>query len=202
MPGERKSDFAVIHTSKKPPDILAAELPSRGESTMRPMSIRIDPDDKSFRLDPLSRLHFGKVYTVDYGVKVKSIGLVNRSSMRDLLYQFRDVWKSAFTPPKSVSSSYSNVSAIESSRTASVREQTDANQQIKSLNHDATSDIQSGRPPSKKSARKPPISLAHGASGAVDALLSRGHSVDQILSAIGNKSHPRVYDSDLRYEDC
>ena len=68
---------------------------------MRPNSIRVDPDERGARLSDLSRVNFGKVYTIEHSVKVKSFGMVNKDSMVALLYQFKDVWMPVFdtNPP-------------------------------------------------------------------------------------------------------
>lgn len=66
---------------------------------MRPSPIRVDPDEKGSKLNPCSRVNFGKVYTIEHNVKVKSWGMVNRDSMQALLFQFRDVWATMFGAP-------------------------------------------------------------------------------------------------------
>ena len=189
----KKSDFAVIHTSKVPPDILSDEHPARGESAMRRISIRVDPDDRGYRLDPLSRLNFGKVYTVDYNVKVKSIGMVNRASMRDLIYQFRDVWRPAFTPPTAISDGTGITEISSQIRSPGVTQRQD-------FPKTSTMPSTHGRQ-SRPTSRKLKSSLSSDASGAVDRLLSQGHSVDQILSAFDIKSFGQSYIHDGGLEE-
>jgi hypothetical protein len=55
-------------------------------------AIRVDVDVKTDKLDDMSRVDFGKVYTIEHNVKVKSLGKVNRDSLQPLLYQLRAVW--------------------------------------------------------------------------------------------------------------
>ena len=68
------------------------ELPSRGEAPMRRDAIRVDPDQKDEKLDPMSRIDFGKPQTIQHNLKVKSFGKVNRASMQSLSSQFGEVW--------------------------------------------------------------------------------------------------------------
>ena len=162
---------------------------------MRPISIRVDPDERAYRLDPLSRLNFGKVYTVEYHVKVKSIGMVNRASMRDLIYQFRDVWKPAFTPPTTVSDATSFTETSSRMRSPGVTSREDL------PNTSTTPSTHAQRQSPARTSRKPKSSLSNDASGAVDQLLDQGHSVDQILAAFGNKSFEQSYTFDRGLED-
>lgn len=96
--GVKKSDHAIIYTGRIAPEPVQTERPQRGEAGMRPGSIRVDPDEPHIRLDPMSRICFGKVYTIEHNVKVQSIGMVNRAYMQSLLYNFRDVWVNTAGP--------------------------------------------------------------------------------------------------------
>ena len=91
--GVNKSEHAIIYTGKRAPLPLPDEAPQRGERGMLPQSIRVDVDQNTEKLDLLSRLNFGKVYTIEDNVKVRSLGKVNRDSMQALLYQFKLVWE-------------------------------------------------------------------------------------------------------------
>ena len=168
---------------------------------MRNMSIRIVPDDKSFSLDPISRLNFGKVYTIDYSVKVKSIGMVHRTSMRHLLYQFRDVWKSAFTPAALANSPSSNLVVALRNEELPAQNRIEPPRAHKPPKENSESGHSAGRDWPQKYEDGTSSLLTQDASGAVDALLSRGHSVDQILSAIGTKTYLRGQTRDLGVED-
>lgn len=90
--GVKKSEHAIIYTGKEAPEPRRAERAQRGEEGML-VAIRVDADDASEKLDPLSRIHFGKVYSIEHNVKVRSFGKVNAASMTSLLYQFRAVWE-------------------------------------------------------------------------------------------------------------
>lgn len=90
-----KSEHAIIYTSKIPPSALQEEFPQRGESGML-QSIRVDADELETKLDPMSRIDFAKVYTIQHNVKVRSLGKVNRLSLHLLLYQFKLIWTASF----------------------------------------------------------------------------------------------------------
>ena len=44
----------------------------------------------------MSRIDFGKIYTIEHNTKVRSLGKINRSSDQPFLYQFKKVWESAY----------------------------------------------------------------------------------------------------------
>ena len=85
--GVRKSEHAIIFTGKETPVPQLAEAPARHERGLLPQAIRVDGDDPTQKLDPMSRIDFGKVYTIEHNVKVRSMGKVNRASEGALLYQ-------------------------------------------------------------------------------------------------------------------
>lgn len=93
--GVKKSEHAIIHTSRRPPAPMAEELPSRRDpSIMRPRAIRVDVDLPVDKLDAASRLNLGAVTTVQHNVKVRPYGMVNQASRQDLISQFTRVWNS------------------------------------------------------------------------------------------------------------
>lgn len=98
--GVCKSDHAIIHTTKEPPAPTLQEAPSRGESGMMSRSIRVDVDVKTDKLDEMSRVNFGKHYTIEHKAKVKSLGKVNRDSLQPLLSQTMAIWTSTAGPPR------------------------------------------------------------------------------------------------------
>jgi hypothetical protein len=65
---------------------------------MRPMTIRVDPDNPTEHLDVMSRLNLAGVTTVQYNIKVKSFGMINQGSVRALRQQFTNVWGPSFLP--------------------------------------------------------------------------------------------------------
>lgn len=86
-----KSEHAIVHTTKTAPEPLPGERPTRGEAPMLPQSIRVDVDNKYDKLDSTSRINFGKVYSVEYNIRVRSLGKVNRDSMQCFCYYFISV---------------------------------------------------------------------------------------------------------------
>lgn len=87
--GLKKSDHAIVHSGKDPPLLLPSERPAQGELGLLPHTIRVDMDDPSEKLDPMSRVCFTRIYTVEHNIKVRSLGKVNVASMRQLLAQFK-----------------------------------------------------------------------------------------------------------------
>lgn len=70
---------------------MMEELPDSGESDMVPIAIRVIPDLRTEKLAPTSRINYGKVYTIEHNVKVKSIGMVQQSSLPYLTRQYEHV---------------------------------------------------------------------------------------------------------------
>jgi hypothetical protein len=54
-------------------------------------AIRVVPAKKEDKLDPMSRIHFARIYTVEHNVKVYEFGDVHRDSMADLRQQWKFV---------------------------------------------------------------------------------------------------------------
>lgn len=74
---------------------------------MRPVPIRVVPDDPSEKLDEMSRIDFGKIHSIYYNLKVKPFGTVHPKSIRALMTQFDNVWEK--TVPASTESGSSNI---------------------------------------------------------------------------------------------
>lgn len=109
--GVRKSDHCIVFTGTRPPSPLPAERPSLQETGMLPNAIRVSTLQPVDALDPMSRINFGKVYTVEHRHKVRSFGRVAAGSMPALAMQFKMVWSrltsSIIAPPlEQYSSSY------------------------------------------------------------------------------------------------
>ncbi|KAK3050779.1 hypothetical protein LTR09_008145 [Extremus antarcticus] len=97
-PGVVKSEHAIIYTGRSAPrPLLSEEDLVRGEEPMRPEAIRVDPDEPEDKLDPRSRVDFGKVHTIQHNIKVRAYGKVNEKSLRALVNQFGNVWKATTT---------------------------------------------------------------------------------------------------------
>jgi ribosomal protein L12E/L44/L45/RPP1/RPP2 len=93
--GARPGPAPILNT---PPLPRNEELPRRGEDGMRPAPIRIDPDSPTEHLDVMSRLNLAGVTTVQHNIRVKSFGMVNQASVRDLIEQFSNVFGSVALP--------------------------------------------------------------------------------------------------------
>jgi hypothetical protein len=90
--GVKKSEHAIIYTGRTQPRVRTDEAPRREETGMQSIPIRVDPDNPTDQLDPMSRIHFGGITTIQHNIRVKPFGIVNSASMDDLQYQFRKVW--------------------------------------------------------------------------------------------------------------
>lgn len=85
-----KSEHAIVYTGRLPPRPLPSEVPSHGELPMREKAIRIIPDVRASSLDPLSRLNYGKVFTIEHNLKVASFGVV--LDVESINQEFFRVW--------------------------------------------------------------------------------------------------------------
>jgi hypothetical protein len=84
--GVHPEDHAVIYSSKKDgPYLLEREV---GLMTNKP--IRVDIKDQSHKLDPLSRLNYAKIYTVEHNVKVLFIGRVAKNYEQEVIQAFNE----------------------------------------------------------------------------------------------------------------
>ncbi|KAI5362496.1 hypothetical protein Slin14017_G077330 [Septoria linicola] len=85
--GPNKADHGIVHTSRDPPTPHPDEAPLRGESGMMPNAIRVVPDEPGKKLADMSRIHYGKVYTIEHNVKAEGVGMVHDASLPLLLMQ-------------------------------------------------------------------------------------------------------------------
>lgn len=81
-----QAEHGIVFTGK------VAPAPDRRETNLLPRAVRVDPDNRDDSLDPMSRIHYGKIYTVEHNVKVETFGMVNRDYQETLISNFRDVW--------------------------------------------------------------------------------------------------------------
>lgn len=88
-----KSQHAIIHTSKRPPNPTASELPNakQREDVMK-TPIRVKPRSISDQMDPTSRVNFFKIYTIEHNIKVYEVGDVHQDSVRRFQRHFDDSW--------------------------------------------------------------------------------------------------------------
>ncbi|KAF2179462.1 hypothetical protein K469DRAFT_497627, partial [Zopfia rhizophila CBS 207.26] len=81
-----KSHHAIIYTGASPPAPLPLELP-RGQELPMGRPIRVIPHRPYDKLDPLSRINFVKLYTVEHSVKVYHFGNVDQTDEWKLIAQ-------------------------------------------------------------------------------------------------------------------
>ncbi|QDS69658.1 hypothetical protein FKW77_009452 [Venturia effusa] len=85
-----KRSHAIIYTGKEPAP-NENELPGPGEPAML-QSIRVVSNKRIDIMDPMSRVDFSKIYTVEHNVKVYDFGWVHKDSRNMLRHQFQYVW--------------------------------------------------------------------------------------------------------------
>lgn len=85
--GVQAEDHAIIYMGKRAP------RPLYGEDGMVKQPLRVHAITKRDTLSPESRINYGKVYTVEYGVAVHFIGKVKDENLTQLLNDFNSVWE-------------------------------------------------------------------------------------------------------------
>ncbi|KAK6436338.1 hypothetical protein LTR95_007469 [Oleoguttula sp. CCFEE 5521] len=83
-----KSDHCIVHTEEQTPLPSPAEKSAGTEESMQATAIRVLPDSHANTLDKLSCLDYGKVYTIEHNIKVKSIGNMHPESLPSVKAQF------------------------------------------------------------------------------------------------------------------
>lgn len=96
-PRVTKSDHGIVYTGNSVPSEHPVEQPSRGERGMRPTPVQVVPNNPTEFLTPMSRINYAKMYTIEYGFRVKSFGKVHRDSQGALVYQFQDAHKTLYS---------------------------------------------------------------------------------------------------------
>ncbi|KAK3641609.1 hypothetical protein LTR56_011211 [Elasticomyces elasticus] len=85
--GVRIPDHGIIYTGKTVP--VATDVSPNGPQMQR-HAVRVEPDDKTEKLDPLSRIDYSKQHTIDHKRRIRPIGMVN-ASLEHLLAQYEQV---------------------------------------------------------------------------------------------------------------
>jgi uncharacterized protein DUF6590 len=85
-PGVHPEDHAVVYSSKKQGPCLL----EREEGLMSKKPIWIEVTSEAHKLDPLSRLNFAKLYTIEHNVKVFFIGRVAKMYERALMVAYNE----------------------------------------------------------------------------------------------------------------
>ena len=86
-----KHHHSIVYTGAAPPQPRHNELPVGNEKgMMEPIGVKATVHGE--RLDKMSRINFGKIYTVEHNVKVYDFGNVKPSSIRLFVLNFEKVW--------------------------------------------------------------------------------------------------------------
>lgn len=98
-PGVLKRHHAVIYSGRVEPERVAGEMPGPGEHDVLP-SIQVRPTDEDDRMDPMSRLNFGKLYTVEHNVRVFNYGMVIPDHIPVIRTQWKQVLQGSWPPER------------------------------------------------------------------------------------------------------
>lgn len=89
-PGVKAADHAIIYMSDndrdKPPRMV------RGENLTKD-PIRVQPKTPRDKLEPVSRINYAKIYTVEHNVKVFFIGHIPTTFRNKLMTDFDLTWQ-------------------------------------------------------------------------------------------------------------
>jgi hypothetical protein len=85
-------EHAAVFTGSK-----AVLAPGEAKNGLRP-PLRVIPDRVEGELDPMTRLNYAKLYTVEYNVKVRFIGRVDPRSMPDLVKGYNITHQAVWEP--------------------------------------------------------------------------------------------------------
>lgn len=86
-PGLNKSKHSIIYSSRNSPLEAGNEALGRHKAGIRPNAICGNLDDRADPLHMMSRLDYGKVYTIQHNIKIKSYSVVHHSSPAALRHQ-------------------------------------------------------------------------------------------------------------------
>jgi hypothetical protein len=85
--GTTKCHHAIIWSGSQEPQPQPNEFPIDGESGMM-APIRVVPKLRSDQLDPMCRVNFAKIYTVEHNVKVYNFGDVHKDFLEAMIRQW------------------------------------------------------------------------------------------------------------------
>ncbi|KAI9874205.1 MAG: hypothetical protein M1830_010077, partial [Pleopsidium flavum] len=83
-PGVDPKEHAIIYSGN--------EIPSKleGERGLNKDALRVQLVDMSQKLDPRSRVNFGRTFTIQHNVKVKEVGMLTSSDMHKLIWYWKE----------------------------------------------------------------------------------------------------------------
>ncbi|QDS69656.1 hypothetical protein FKW77_009443 [Venturia effusa] len=86
----QKWQHCIVYTGKTEPGLLPGEQPQHNERAMlTAIPVRAKNGDKRLQMAAASRLNFGKMYTVEFNVKVFDFGDVRKSYVHQLVAQWK-----------------------------------------------------------------------------------------------------------------
>jgi hypothetical protein len=88
----RGHEHAAVFTGTK--EVLA---PGEADNGLRP-PIRVIPNTPEDKLDPMTRINYAKVYTVEYNVPVRFIGRIDGKSSRRLVSDYNAIHQAVWDP--------------------------------------------------------------------------------------------------------
>lgn len=91
--GINKKHHAIAYTTRKEPAPQENEKPRTADEKPMLPGIRVVPKKKQFKLDPMSRIDFSRIYTVEHNVKVFDFGNVHEDHMQRLIAQWIRVFQ-------------------------------------------------------------------------------------------------------------
>lgn len=83
--GVKAGDHAIIYTEDNPPRAIP------GERFVK-QPVKVQPKTPRDKLEPISRLNYAKIYTVEHNVKVLFIGRIAPESEKQFFTDFDDAW--------------------------------------------------------------------------------------------------------------
>ena len=87
-----KANHAIIYSGQTIPQIHPDEYPGNGEDGML-QPIKVNMRSRHDRIDPMSRINFKSMTTIQHNWKVYDVGEVDAGSMALLRSQWRKVWR-------------------------------------------------------------------------------------------------------------
>lgn len=81
---EERKAHAIIYTKGQQPRRIS------GEKSFTKKAIAVDPEETGDLLHRASRIHFGKLQSIEWNIRVRDCGRVTRESLHQLMLYFRD----------------------------------------------------------------------------------------------------------------
>jgi hypothetical protein len=92
--GCKASEHTIVYLKGKQPIWISGEL----EKGMTKEPIMIEPTDAQETMKATSRLRCGKIYSIEWNIKVRDIGMVASQDKEKLLRYYREEQRQGFDP--------------------------------------------------------------------------------------------------------